>query len=155
MTEENAYVPVDKLTNFMVEAQMAMGTPREDAEIIADVLITADLWGIKSHGVAHLRMYNQRIKKGLQLPVTNWTVVKDSPTTAVIDGDNGDNNMPMTPSKRKIPKTPNTPNTQKTKNKFINFSITPLPVSNPPNSLMCAKSLPTFKSHRIWGVLLL
>lgn len=89
MSEENAYVSVDNLTKFMVQALVAMGTPKEDADIIADVLITADLWGIKSHGVALLRMYYQRVKVGLQLPITNWTVVKDSPTTAVIDGGNG------------------------------------------------------------------
>jgi LDH2 family malate/lactate/ureidoglycolate dehydrogenase len=29
------------------------------------------------------------MKKGLQLPVTHWTVVKDTPTTAVVDGGNG------------------------------------------------------------------
>jgi len=89
MPEENVYVPVDNLTKFMVQALLAMGTPEKDAEIIADVLITADLWGIKSHGVAHLRMYNSRIKIGLQLPVSNWTVVKDTPATAVVDGGNG------------------------------------------------------------------
>jgi L-2-hydroxycarboxylate dehydrogenase (NAD+) len=89
MPEENAYVPVDTLTDFMVQALMAMGVPHEDAEIIADVLITADLWGIKSHGVAHLRMYNKRIKMGLQLPLTDWKVVKDTATTAVVDGGNG------------------------------------------------------------------
>jgi LDH2 family malate/lactate/ureidoglycolate dehydrogenase len=89
MSEDNVYIPVEKLTNFMVQALMAMGIPQEDAKIITDVLITADLWGFKSHGVAHLRMYNQRIKIGLQLPVTNWTVVKDTPTTAVMDGGNG------------------------------------------------------------------
>ena len=86
MSEENVYVPVDKLTSFTIDALLAMGTPQEDAEIITNVLITADLWGIKSHGIAHLRMYNQRIKKGLQLPVTKWTMVKDTPTTAVVDG---------------------------------------------------------------------
>lgn len=89
MSEEYSYVPVDVLTEFMVRAVEAMGVPGEDAEIIADVLITADLWGFKSHGVAHLRMYNKRINAGLQLPITNWTVIKDTPTTAVIDGGNG------------------------------------------------------------------
>jgi len=34
-------------------------------------------------------MYYDRIKKGLQLPKTNITVVKDTPTTAVLDGGNG------------------------------------------------------------------
>jgi LDH2 family malate/lactate/ureidoglycolate dehydrogenase len=31
------------------------------------VLITSDLWGVRSHGVAHLKMYHERMKKGLQL----------------------------------------------------------------------------------------
>jgi LDH2 family malate/lactate/ureidoglycolate dehydrogenase len=89
MSEQSIYVPLDKLINFMVDALVAMGIPSEDAHIIADVLITADLWGVRSHGVAHLKMYHERMKKGLQLPVTKWAVVKDTPTTAVIDGGNG------------------------------------------------------------------
>jgi L-2-hydroxycarboxylate dehydrogenase (NAD+) len=75
--------------DFMETALEAMGVPAEDARIIADVLITADLWGITSHGVAHLRMYHERMKAGLQLPVTRWSIVKDTPTTAVVDGGNG------------------------------------------------------------------
>jgi L-2-hydroxycarboxylate dehydrogenase (NAD+) len=39
--------------------------------------------------VAHLKMYYERMKAGLQLPVTKWTVVRDTPTTAVVDGGNG------------------------------------------------------------------
>jgi L-2-hydroxycarboxylate dehydrogenase (NAD+) len=89
MPEQNLHVPVEKLVPFMVDALIKMGVPDEDAGIIADVLITADLWGIRSHGVAHLHMYNERIQAGLQLPKTNWSVVKDTPTTAVVDGGNG------------------------------------------------------------------
>lgn len=73
----------------MIAALQKMGVPPEDAAMIADVLITSDLWGVRSHGVAHLKMYHERIKTGLQLPVTNWQVVKETPTTAVIDGGNG------------------------------------------------------------------
>jgi LDH2 family malate/lactate/ureidoglycolate dehydrogenase len=89
MADLNVHVPVNDLVDFMVLALEKMGVPREDAKIIADVLITADLWGVRSHGVAHLKMYHERIKIGLQLPVTNWKVVKETPTTAVIDGGNG------------------------------------------------------------------
>jgi len=89
MSEQSIYVPIDKLINFMVDALVAMGIPSEDAHKIADVLITSDLWGVRSHGVAHLKMYHERMKKGLQLPVTKWAVVIDTPTTAVIDGGNG------------------------------------------------------------------
>ncbi len=34
-------------------------------------------------------MYYERMKSGLQLPVTRWTIVHETPTTAVIDGGNG------------------------------------------------------------------
>jgi LDH2 family malate/lactate/ureidoglycolate dehydrogenase len=89
MSEQSVRVPVKKLVDFMETALEAMGVPAEDARIIADVLITADLWGITSHGVAHLKMYHERMKAGLQLPVTRWSIVKDTPTTAVVDGGNG------------------------------------------------------------------
>ncbi len=89
MSETSIHVPVNKVVAFMVDACVAMGIPQPDAEIIADVLITSDLWGVRSHGVAHLKMYHERIKSGLQLPLTNWQVVKDTPTTAVVDGGNG------------------------------------------------------------------
>lgn len=89
MSEQAVRVPVTKLVDFMITALLKMGVPPEDARIIADVLITADLWGVRSHGVAHLKMYHERMKAGLQLPVTKWSVVKETPTTAVIDGGNG------------------------------------------------------------------
>jgi L-2-hydroxycarboxylate dehydrogenase (NAD+) len=89
MSESSVHIPVNKLVDFMVDALVAMGVPVDDAKIIADVLITSDLWGVRSHGVAHLKMYHERMKVGLQLPVTKLTVVKDTPTTAVMDGGNG------------------------------------------------------------------
>jgi L-2-hydroxycarboxylate dehydrogenase (NAD+) len=89
MSEKSVYVPVQKLVDFMVDALVAMKVPQDEAKIIADVLITSDLWGVRSHGIAHLKMYYERMKRGLQLPITNITVVKDTPTTAVLDGGNG------------------------------------------------------------------
>jgi LDH2 family malate/lactate/ureidoglycolate dehydrogenase len=89
MSEQSLKVPTDKLIDFMLDALTAMGTTLEDAKIIADILITSDLWGIRSHGIAHLKMYHERIKKGLQRASTKWSVVKDSDATAVIDGGNG------------------------------------------------------------------
>src|SRR5512139_633922 len=89
MSDQNIKVPVQTVVDFTIEALQAMGVPQEDAKIIVDVIITSDLWGVRSHGVAHLKMYYERMKSGLQLPVTNFTVVKDTPTTAVVDGGNG------------------------------------------------------------------
>jgi L-2-hydroxycarboxylate dehydrogenase (NAD+) len=89
MSEQSMMVPVHKLVDFSIDALVAMGVPPDDAKIIADVLITSDRWGIRSHGIAHLKMYYERIKRGLQLPVTHLTVIKETFTTAVIDGGNG------------------------------------------------------------------
>jgi len=89
MTEENLIVPVNELKAFIKETLLAIGIPSEDSDIITEVIITSDLWGVRSHGIAHLRMYFERIKKGLQLPITDWKVVKDTPTTAVVDGGMG------------------------------------------------------------------
>lgn len=89
MSEQSIKVPVNTLVEFMLEALAAMGIYDEDAKIIADVIITSDFFGVRSHGIAHLKMYYDRIKKGLQLPKTKITVVKDTPTTAVLDGGNG------------------------------------------------------------------
>jgi L-2-hydroxycarboxylate dehydrogenase (NAD+) len=89
MADPSVYVPLNKLMDFAVEALVKMGVPHGDAEIAADVLLAADQCGVRSHGLAHLKMYYQRIKSGLQQPVTNWTVVRETPTTAVIDGGNG------------------------------------------------------------------
>jgi L-2-hydroxycarboxylate dehydrogenase (NAD+) len=89
MSEHSIMVPVHKLVDFSTIALVAMGVPSADAEIIANVLITSDLWGIRSHGIAHLKMYYERIKRGLQLPMTRMMVVKDTNATAVVDGGNG------------------------------------------------------------------
>ncbi len=64
--------------------------PDEDAAICANVLITADKRGIDSHGVGRLKpFYYDRIKQGIQEAVTHFEVVREGPTTAVVDGNNG------------------------------------------------------------------
>jgi LDH2 family malate/lactate/ureidoglycolate dehydrogenase len=62
----------------------------EDAAIGADVLVTTDLRGVESHGVSNmLRSYVQSYQKGDYNPRPNWRIVRESPSTATIDGDGG------------------------------------------------------------------
>lgn len=83
-------VSLDLLEKFMIDVFIGLGVPRRDAEICADVLITADRRGIDSHGVGRLKpIYYDRIRDGIVSPVTNLEIVKETPTTAVIDGHNG------------------------------------------------------------------
>jgi LDH2 family malate/lactate/ureidoglycolate dehydrogenase len=82
-------VPVETLERFMKDVFVAVGVPVEDAAICADVLIASDLRGIESHGVGRLKMYYDRIRAGIQCPVTDFQVVREGPTTAVVDGNHG------------------------------------------------------------------
>ena len=89
MSDHSVYVPVERMREFAAEILLRMGVPRDDARITAEILIAADLWGIQSHGIAHLKLYHHRIKVGHQRATTNLQIVRETPTTAVADGGNG------------------------------------------------------------------
>jgi len=82
-------LPYDILSLFIENAFLQTGVPEYDARICADILITSDLRGIESHGIGRLRMYIDRIHKGLIEPITKPQVVRESPTIAVVDGNHG------------------------------------------------------------------
>ena len=87
--EEIAYVPVEVVQRFMIDVFVGLGTPPEDARICAEVLVTSDLQGIESHGVGRLRVYYDRIQAGVQSVKTEMEIVKETVTTAVVDGHHG------------------------------------------------------------------
>ena len=90
MESKTNIVDWPKITNFVVDVFKAYGVPGEDARICADVLLEADKRGIESHGVNRFKpIYLDRIKAGIQNPVTNFEVIKETPTTAVVDGHDG------------------------------------------------------------------
>src|SRR5690554_7892303 len=90
MSEAKYWVDFDTMERFMVDVFTAAGVPEADAEICADVLIASDKRGIDSHGIGRLKpIYIDRIQQGIISPVTNVKVVKEGPTTAVLDGQNG------------------------------------------------------------------
>ena len=74
------------LKKFMIDTFVGLDVPKKHAKIISDVLITSDLRGIDSHGVQRLKMYYDRIKTGLYNKRTKVKIIKETPTTAVIDG---------------------------------------------------------------------
>jgi len=83
-------VPWDLIEKFVVDAFCGYGVPKEDALTCADILLESDRRGIESHGLNRLKhIYLDRIKEGVQNPVTKFEIVKDGPTTAVVDGHNG------------------------------------------------------------------
>jgi len=88
MAEEKR-IPPDNLGRFVEQVFTRLGVPEEDAKICADVLLAADLRGISSHGISRLMLYVNRIRNGTLSPVTRLAVVREGPTTAVLDAQNG------------------------------------------------------------------
>ena len=60
--------------------------PPEDARLVADTLVQADLWGHQSHGVLRLPWYLARLKAGVCTAVAAPSFVVDAGAVAVIDG---------------------------------------------------------------------
>lgn len=82
--------PWGLITDFVTDAFVGYGVPREEAEICADVLLESDKRGIESHGCNRLKpVYLDRIKAGIQSAVTDFEIIKETETTAVVDGHNG------------------------------------------------------------------
>jgi len=82
-------VDYKELKRFMKDGFIALGVPDDDAEICAAVLIESDLRGIESHGIGRFKMYVDRMRQGIQHPVTKETIVKKTANTGVIDGGDG------------------------------------------------------------------
>jgi len=87
--EQTRYVPIEVVHAFMVEVFTGLGAPLDDARICAEVLIASDLKGIESHGVGRLKYYYDRIQAGVQRTRTEIEVVKETETTALLDGHHG------------------------------------------------------------------
>ncbi len=84
------YVSWELIGDFMVAAFKAVGVPEEDAKICADVLMESDRRGIESHGCNRFKpIYIDRINDGIQNPVTEYEVLKETPTTIVVDAHDG------------------------------------------------------------------
>lgn len=89
-TETRPYVDWKLMNDFMVDVFKAYGVPEEDAKICADVLLESDRRGIESHGCNRFKpIYIDRIVNGTLLPVTKMDILKETPTTVVMDANNG------------------------------------------------------------------
>lgn len=88
--ENRPYVSWEHIGKFMTAAFVKMGVPEDEAAICADILMESDRRGIESHGCNRFKpIYIDRINAGIQKPLTNFEIVKETPTTAVVDGHDG------------------------------------------------------------------
>lgn len=80
---------VQALTDFCRQVLERVGVPDADAGVTTDVLMQAERFGVTGHGLVRLPHYVERIQQGSINPRPNITVVREGPSTALVDGDNG------------------------------------------------------------------
>ena len=79
----------NKLKKFVVQIFQSIGCEEQEALLAAEVLVSADLRGIDSHGVARLVGYVRLFDNGRLNPKPICKIIHQTPSTATIDGDKG------------------------------------------------------------------
>jgi LDH2 family malate/lactate/ureidoglycolate dehydrogenase len=95
MTTSDPRISAAPLAAFIARAFAAAGLPADDAQILAGLMVEADLRGSDTHGVIRLPLYVRRIRAGGINTKPDIRVVSDRPSAALIDGDNGMGHLVM------------------------------------------------------------
>ena len=83
-------INADKLRNTTEKILSEQGLSKIDSIQAADVLISADLRGVDTHGVSNmLRAYIGGYSNGNINPKPNWKIVRETASCATIDCDAG------------------------------------------------------------------
>lgn len=82
-------ISYQKLFDFSNKIFLRIGCPEADALLATKVLLSADLRGVDSHGVARLSGYVRLWKAGRINTTPNIKITHETPSTAVVDGDRG------------------------------------------------------------------
>ncbi|MDO9551339.1 Ldh family oxidoreductase [Rhodonellum sp.] len=79
----------EQLFKFTKSIFIKIGCPEEEAETAAKVLLSADLRGVDSHGVARLSGYVRLWEANRINAKPSIKIIHETPSTAVVDGDGG------------------------------------------------------------------
>ncbi len=82
-------VQAESLKAFCVKAFQQAGVSDQDARITAEILVAADLRGVQSHGVAHLKRYVDGLRDGTMIARPRERIVVETPATATMDAGGG------------------------------------------------------------------
>jgi ureidoglycolate dehydrogenase (NAD+) len=86
---ESRTVSAERLLDFCRRLLVAAGLSADDARVVAESLVEANLRGVDSHGVARLPHYLRRIAHGSINPQPRMRTFQLGPAVARIDGDHG------------------------------------------------------------------
>ena len=86
---ENAIFAVERLESFIQSVLTGLDVPLDHARICSQRMIEADLRGMHGHGIFRLPPYCQRIEAGGYNLRPAIKIKRETPVSAVVDGDNG------------------------------------------------------------------
>jgi LDH2 family malate/lactate/ureidoglycolate dehydrogenase len=78
-------VEAARLRAFLASLLGALGTPGDKADLVAELLVEADLRGVDSHGAHLMALYVSRIQSGHLSPASDPTVIADDGATVHLD----------------------------------------------------------------------
>jgi L-2-hydroxycarboxylate dehydrogenase (NAD+) len=81
--------PISALQKFTKEVFIKIGCSKEHTDLATEVLLSADLRGIDSHGIARLSGYIRLWEAKRINANPNIDIIHETPSTAVVDGDGG------------------------------------------------------------------
>ncbi len=88
--ENEVRVAEQELKRTVEQIFLKMGVRKSDAVLGADVLTMADMRGVDTHGVSNiLRGYVSGYSSGEINPDPNWSITRETPAVANVDGDRG------------------------------------------------------------------
>lgn len=82
------YFDIPRLVEFSSAILGAQGVPAEDSLVVSERLVEADARGRSGHGLIRLPQYSRRIEAGGYNLHPQITVTRETPTSALVDGDN-------------------------------------------------------------------
>lgn len=89
MGVETVTIQAEELTSLVVARLAEAGVRREDAEIVADVLVYADLRDTQSHGVFRVEHYVNRVRSGGLNLAASFSVERVRSVAGILDAQGG------------------------------------------------------------------
>ena len=88
--EEKVYrIPYKTALMMTEDIFRACGMSEQDAHMLADSLVRADMRGVKSHGLVRIPSYVEQLLSGVASAKSNVEIVHETPFSTVIDGHKG------------------------------------------------------------------
>ena len=88
-SEESIRADPQRLLEFVAAAARGCGLSGERADLLAELLVDNDLRGVISHGTHQISRYARELRSGELNADSQVTVVRETPSSLLMDGDGG------------------------------------------------------------------